>query len=157
MGMVSQTITARCSTRCMSRFSLLESWQICTYNIIIQTKQPTCDVEDREKSESKPTHFEHLLLLAALLNLSQALPVLSLEDGVIPSIEGRALKHPQLLIQQVFSRVLSRIEEEANLSCSSIISILNQLLHREVIVVHKILCRSLFHHQQLKVLRATDG
>ena len=105
---------------------------------ITHTNQtPTCDVEDREKSESKSTHFEHLLLLAALLNLSQALPVLSLEDSIIPSIEGSTLEPLQLLIQQVLSRVLSRVKEEANLSCSSIISILDQLLHREVIVVCK--------------------
>ena len=70
----------------------------------------TCNVEHRLKSQSKSSNFQDILLFAALVNLAEWRPVVALEHGAIPSIEGGALVWFKVAEHDIISRMLTPVD-----------------------------------------------
>ena len=82
------------------------------------------------EAKSKPANFQQILLFLALVHLANVPPVLFTENAVVPGKQGWTLKGSEGGLPQpvTVSGVLAGVNEELDFTCSSIISILNELL-----------------------------
>ena len=60
----------------------------------------TCEMMNGLEAKSKPTNFQQLFLLLALVQLANVLPVYFTEDAVVPGKKGWALKGSERWLPQ---------------------------------------------------------
>ena len=82
---------------------------------------------------SKAAHFHGIFLFHALIGLLNSFPVFFIKDSVVLSVECRSLEllHPRVEQRLLAVRIWPCVEEKLNFCCTSIVSILNELLNKE--------------------------
>ena len=70
----------------------------------------TCNVKHSLKSQSKSPNFQDILLLAALVNLAERRPIVALEHGAIPSVEGGALVWLKVGEHDIIGRMVTPVD-----------------------------------------------
>ena len=97
---------------------------------------------NRIKPNAKATNFERIFFLVTVHEIANAFPILFFEHCIVVAVKSRALKASKLRMYQRFLAEGSFIKKKANLSCTSIICILNQFLlkHGDNIYMWHVLC-----------------
>ena len=92
----------------------------------------TCQVVDRIEAYSKTSHFERVVNFDALLETLYPSPVLLREHGVISRDEGGSLIRSESWLDQIPGPMLPAVHIELDSGGSCIISILDQLLKKNM-------------------------
>ena len=83
---------------------------------------------DRNEPECESSDFKQFLFLPTVSDILNTIPVLLLEDTVIPCVQSWTLVLSYRLANQLICAVTGLVKKELHFTGTSIISILNQLL-----------------------------